>query len=135
MGFDDPPRLAAGASTEEERLAPYRRVRDEIRDFVQGLPESLPSPPKEPEEQIQQHRQPDADDDAGRDGEMEGPAFAPHPNVAGQTAQGQAEGFDQPDHGPCHDQHHAENQNPFADHRAAAFTTRPPAFATASPIA
>ncbi len=36
--FDDPPSLAAGALTEEERLAPYRRVRDEIREFVQRLP-------------------------------------------------------------------------------------------------
>lgn len=36
--FDDPPRLARGATDEEERLAPYRRVRDEIRDFVQTLP-------------------------------------------------------------------------------------------------
>ena len=34
-GFDDPPRLAANAKTEEERLAPYRRVRDEIRAFVE----------------------------------------------------------------------------------------------------
>ena len=34
-GFDDPPRLAAGATTEDERLAPYRRVRDEIRAFVE----------------------------------------------------------------------------------------------------
>ncbi len=41
VGFDDPPRLAANATTEEERLAPYRRVRDEIREFVLGLPESL----------------------------------------------------------------------------------------------
>jgi len=41
VGFDDPPHLAAGAATEEERLAPYRRVRDEIRAFVQGLPECL----------------------------------------------------------------------------------------------
>jgi arsenate reductase len=41
VGFDDPPRLAAAAKTEEERLAPYRRVRDEIREFVLGLPESL----------------------------------------------------------------------------------------------
>ena len=41
VGFDDPPKLAADATTEEERLAPYRRVRDEIREFVQGLPESL----------------------------------------------------------------------------------------------
>ena len=41
VGFDDPPRLAANAATEEEQLAPYRRVRDEIREFIQGLPESL----------------------------------------------------------------------------------------------
>ncbi len=41
VGFDDPPRLAADAKTDEERLAPYRRVRDEIRAFVLGLPESL----------------------------------------------------------------------------------------------
>ncbi len=41
VGFDDPPRLAAGAATEEERLAPYRRVRDEIRAFVITLPDSL----------------------------------------------------------------------------------------------
>jgi arsenate reductase len=41
VGFDDPPRLAADAKTEEERLAPYRRVRDEIREFVKTLPRSL----------------------------------------------------------------------------------------------
>jgi arsenate reductase len=35
--FDDPPRLARGAKTEEEALAHYRRVRDEIRAFVEGL--------------------------------------------------------------------------------------------------
>lgn len=40
-GFDDPPRLAKGASTEEEALAHYRRVRDEIRRFVEALPENL----------------------------------------------------------------------------------------------
>jgi arsenate reductase len=40
-GFDDPPRLAACAGSEEEAMAHYRRVRDEIRDFVQGLPEAL----------------------------------------------------------------------------------------------
>ncbi len=39
-GFDDPPRLAAGAATEEEALAPFRRVRDEIRVFVEHLPET-----------------------------------------------------------------------------------------------
>lgn len=41
VGFDDPPKLAADAKSEEERLAPYRRVRDEIERFVQGLPDSL----------------------------------------------------------------------------------------------
>ncbi len=34
VGFDDPPKLAEGARTEEEALGHYRRVRDEIRDFV-----------------------------------------------------------------------------------------------------
>ena len=41
VGFDDPPRLAAGAQTEEQRLAPYRRVRDAIRAFVETLPNAL----------------------------------------------------------------------------------------------
>jgi len=40
-GFDDPPRLAQDAKTEEEALAPYRRVRDEIKAFVETLPEGL----------------------------------------------------------------------------------------------
>lgn len=40
-GFDDPPKLAANAKTEEEALAHYRRVRDEIRAFVETLPEAL----------------------------------------------------------------------------------------------
>lgn len=39
--FDDPPRLAQEARTEEEALTHYRRVRDEIRDFVQSLPDAL----------------------------------------------------------------------------------------------
>ena len=43
VGFDDPPKLAADANTEEERLAPYRRVRDEIQEFVLGLPATLSS--------------------------------------------------------------------------------------------
>jgi arsenate reductase len=38
VGFDDPPKLAKNAMTEEEALAPYRRVRDEIRAFVERLP-------------------------------------------------------------------------------------------------
>ena len=41
VGFDDPPRLARTAKTEEEALAFYRRVRDEIRRFVEKLPGAL----------------------------------------------------------------------------------------------
>ena len=44
-GFDDPPKLAKTAKTEEEVLSHYRRVRDEIRDYVMTLPEALPSRP------------------------------------------------------------------------------------------
>ncbi len=40
VGFDDPPRLAREAATEEEALGHYRRVRDEIRKFVETLPEA-----------------------------------------------------------------------------------------------
>ncbi len=40
-GFDDPPKLASGAATEDEALDHYRRVRDEIRAYVQTLPGSL----------------------------------------------------------------------------------------------
>lgn len=45
VGFDDPPKLAkeiaARGGSEEEQLAPYRRVRDQIRAWVETLPESL----------------------------------------------------------------------------------------------
>lgn len=41
VGFDDPPKLAADAKTEEEALQHYRRVRDEIRAFVESLPGAL----------------------------------------------------------------------------------------------
>jgi arsenate reductase len=40
-GFDDPPRLAKDATSEEEALSHYRRVRDEIGAFVQSMPASL----------------------------------------------------------------------------------------------
>lgn len=40
-GFDDPPKLARDASSEEEALAHYRRVRDEIRAFIEMLPAHL----------------------------------------------------------------------------------------------
>ena len=35
--FEDPPFLAREAKTEDEALAHYRRIRDEIRDFVSKL--------------------------------------------------------------------------------------------------
>ena len=41
VSFDDPPRLAKNAKTEEEALGYYRRVRDEIRAFVETLPGAL----------------------------------------------------------------------------------------------
>jgi arsenate reductase len=41
VGFDDPPRLAAGAKSEAEALPHYRRVRDEIRAFIETLPAAL----------------------------------------------------------------------------------------------
>ncbi|WLD12840.1 arsenate reductase ArsC [Planctellipticum variicoloris] len=44
VGFDDPPKLAKSATTEQEALSHYRRVRDEIRKFVaENLTDLLPS--------------------------------------------------------------------------------------------
>jgi len=42
VGFEDPPELERTATSPEEALGHYRRVRDEIRDFIIGLPGSLP---------------------------------------------------------------------------------------------
>nr|WP_320114707.1 arsenate reductase ArsC [uncultured Desulfuromonas sp.] len=39
--FDNPPELTREMATEEEKLAVYRRVRDEIRQFVEQLPEKI----------------------------------------------------------------------------------------------
>ena len=41
VGFQDPPKLAESAETEDARLECYRRVRDEIRAFVETLPDVL----------------------------------------------------------------------------------------------
>jgi arsenate reductase len=41
VSFEDPPKLAANARSEEEALTHYRRVRDQIRAFVERLPEVL----------------------------------------------------------------------------------------------
>jgi arsenate reductase len=48
--FEDPPHTAANLTDEEERLAVYRRVRDEIRAFVETLPETLASEAKPKDE-------------------------------------------------------------------------------------
>lgn len=40
-GFDDPPKLAANAETEEQALEPYRRVCGEIRTFVENIDKFL----------------------------------------------------------------------------------------------
>ena len=42
-GFDDPPKLAENATSDDEALSIYRRIRDEIREFVEGLPEAISS--------------------------------------------------------------------------------------------
>jgi len=41
VGFDDPPKLTRHLPDGEEKLAVYRRVRDEIRHFVETLPGAL----------------------------------------------------------------------------------------------
>ncbi len=40
-GFDDPPALTEGVEDPEERLAVYRRVRDEIKAYVETLPRAI----------------------------------------------------------------------------------------------
>jgi len=41
VGFDDPPKLTKHLPDGEEKLAVYRRVRDQIRQFVETLPDGL----------------------------------------------------------------------------------------------
>ncbi len=41
VGFDDPPKLAKEAKTEQEALDCYRRVRDQIRTYIETLPKAL----------------------------------------------------------------------------------------------
>jgi len=41
IGFDDPPKLAKDAASEEEALNHYRRVRDEIATTIASLPERI----------------------------------------------------------------------------------------------
>jgi arsenate reductase (thioredoxin) len=48
VGFEDPPKLTKDLPDGEEKLAVYRRVRDEIRRFVEGLPVGLKSEGRNP---------------------------------------------------------------------------------------
>lgn len=48
-GFEDPPKPAAGARSEQEALGHYRRVRDEIRAFVKTLPAGFETTPERDE--------------------------------------------------------------------------------------
>jgi arsenate reductase len=41
MNFPDPPKMAAKAKSEEEKLVCYRQVRDDIRRFVDSFPKTL----------------------------------------------------------------------------------------------
>ena len=43
--FDDPPRLAADAASDDEALVHYRRVRDEIHAYVKTLSDIVTSSP------------------------------------------------------------------------------------------
>jgi arsenate reductase len=43
-GFDDPPRLAQHAASEEEALGYFRRVRDEIKEFILSFPFEIDIP-------------------------------------------------------------------------------------------
>jgi arsenate reductase len=43
-GFDDPPRLARDAQSDEEAFGHYRRVCNEIRTFVEQMPANLKHP-------------------------------------------------------------------------------------------
>ncbi|MFO0859287.1 MAG: arsenate reductase ArsC [Phycisphaerales bacterium] len=45
VAFDDPPALARLATSDDEALPHYRRVRDEIRRFVQSLSDVFPERP------------------------------------------------------------------------------------------
>lgn len=41
VGFDDPPRLAKSAKSNDEALGHYRRVRDEIRQFIEHFDDRI----------------------------------------------------------------------------------------------
>jgi arsenate reductase (thioredoxin) len=47
VGFDDPPKLAKLAKSEDEALPYYRLVRDQIKKFVEKLPNNLMDKPQQ----------------------------------------------------------------------------------------
>lgn len=53
VGFDDPPRLARDANSDDEAMPHYRRVRDEIRAFVETLPSAITNVSLTPDMEIQ----------------------------------------------------------------------------------
>ena len=54
VGFEDPPRLTKHLPDGEEKLAVYRRVRDQIRAFVERLPEALESKARNPKSELRE---------------------------------------------------------------------------------
>ena len=48
VGFEDPPKLTKHLPDGEEKLAVYRRVRDEIRAFIETLPGALKAETRNP---------------------------------------------------------------------------------------
>jgi arsenate reductase len=48
VGFDDPPKVTKLLPDGEEKLAVYRRVRDQIRAFVERMPGALKSEARNP---------------------------------------------------------------------------------------
>lgn len=55
-GFNDPPKLTRHLPDGEEKLAVYRRVRDEIRRFVETLPGALESVIRNPDRKSKSQR-------------------------------------------------------------------------------
>jgi len=56
VAFEDPPKLTSHLPDGKEKLAVYRRVRDQIRAFVETLPESLTSEMPEPKKEVWQDK-------------------------------------------------------------------------------
>jgi arsenate reductase len=56
VGFDDPPKLTKHLPDGEEKLAVYRRVRDQIRAFAATLPGSLKSDVRRPNAECERER-------------------------------------------------------------------------------